>query len=224
MAKDLSINQLSTNIYQHVSYQVVEGYGNVPANGLIYVEGSSAYIIDTPWSNADSKALLNWLKQNGFSAAGVIATHFHQDASGGLSFFNQKNIPTYASNKTNQLLIGHGRAAAKRVFTEPSELLEQSDLAVFYPGKGHAPDNIVVWLPKGKMLFGGCFVKSIKSSTLGNLSDASIDQWPDAIDNVLKKYPDIETVMPGHGAPGGIELLIHTKNLAIKKAKSVKGS
>ena len=33
-------------------------------------------------------------------------------------------------------------------------------IEAFYPGPGHSPDNIVVWIPEARVLFGGCLVKS----------------------------------------------------------------
>jgi glyoxylase-like metal-dependent hydrolase (beta-lactamase superfamily II) len=221
-SQDITVKQLKPNLYQHVSYQEVEGYGNVPANGLVYIEGENAYIIDSPWSNEDSEKLVNWAEQKGKKVKAVIATHFHHDASGGLALFNDKNIPTYASQMTNNLLKEKGRVSAKHEIGENHFSFEHFQAEVFYPGKGHSPDNIVVWLPKVSTLFGGCFVKSTKSKSLGNLGDASVVHWPESIDSVLKKYPDIKHVIPGHGAIGTIEMLQHTKKLAVEKSTKVK--
>ncbi len=33
-------------------------------------------------------------------------------------------------------------------------------LEVFYPGEGHSKDNITIWIPEYKVLFGGCFNKN----------------------------------------------------------------
>lgn len=86
-------------------------------------------------------------------------------------------------------------------------------IEVFYPGEGHSPDNIVVWLPEYKVLFGGCLVKELDSKGLGNTTDANLEQWPISINKVLEKYPDAEVVIPGHGNWGGIELIEHTLEL-----------
>ena len=32
-------------------------------------------------------------------------------------------------------------------------------MEVFYPGPGHAPDNVVVWVGRERLLFGGCLLK-----------------------------------------------------------------
>lgn len=65
---------------------------------------------------------------------------------------------------------------------------------MYYPGKGHSADNIVVWLPQYKVLFGGCLVKSLDYGGLGSTTDA-------------------EVIVPGHGGWGSIELTEHTLEL-----------
>ena len=39
--------------------------------------------------------------------------------------------------------------------------------------------------------------------------------WPASIQKVINKYPNIETVVPGHGQVGDINLLKHTEQLAL---------
>jgi metallo-beta-lactamase class B len=36
-------------------------------------------------------------------------------------------------------------------------------LQAYYPGAGHTRDNIVVWVPQDKVLFGGCLIKSLEA-------------------------------------------------------------
>jgi metallo-beta-lactamase class B len=76
------------------------------------------------------------------------------------------------------------------------------------------------WLPREKILFGGCLVRSANARQLGNLQDAVVDEWDTTITKILNTYPEVETVVPGHGAYGGIELLQHTINLV--KAQTLK--
>jgi metallo-beta-lactamase class B len=86
----------------------------------------------------------------------------------------------------------------------------------WYPGGGHTKDNIVVWLPDENVLFAGCMLKEMKSKTLGNLADADIKSWPGTIEKVIRKYKNVEIVIPGHGLWGGPELLKHTRELLTK--------
>ena len=85
-----------------------------------------------------------------------------------------------------------------------------------YHGRGHTLDNIVAWLPKEKILFAGCMCKSAHSKTLGWTGDADLEAWPKTIEAVYRAYPSARTVIPGHGATGGRELLRHTLKLLRK--------
>jgi hypothetical protein len=40
-------------------------------------------------------------------------------------------------------------------------LLELGKCESFFPGAGHTRDNLAVWLPQQRVLFGGCFLKSV---------------------------------------------------------------
>jgi len=209
----LKISKLADNVYQHISYKNVEPWGLVAASGLVVITGKDAHIIDTPWTFEDTKQLINWVESKGFTVKSSVVTHFHQDASGGIPILNELNIKTFATKYTNQLLQQQSREQASESIITNSFELVKGTVEVFYPGAGHSKDNIVIWLPKVKLLFGGCFVKSLNSKNLGYTGDSSISDWAQSIQNVTDKYPNIEVVVPGHGNLGGIELLQHTDHL-----------
>lgn len=131
-----------------------------------------------------------------------------------LAVLNQRNIPTYAYKKTNQLLEKHKGLSATHIIEENKFSLLKDKIEVFYPGGGHTADNVVVWLEKPQMLFAGCFVKGLNSKNLGNLEDAVVSKWPASIENTLSAYPHIKHVFPGHGRAGDQSLLLHTAKLA----------
>jgi len=213
--KELIIKKLSDNVYQHISHKVIEPWGLVAASGLVVIDNNNAHIIDTPWTLAGNKQLLTWIKAKNLIVKSAVVTHFHEDASKGLKWLNSLNIDAYALPLTNKLLASKEREQSSHEITSDSFELASGAIEIFHPGAGHSQDNIVVWLPKNKLLFGGCFTKSLSSKNLGNTEDAIIEDWPSSIDNVLKKYPNIKTVVPGHGKIGDTSLLKHTKELAI---------
>jgi glyoxylase-like metal-dependent hydrolase (beta-lactamase superfamily II) len=92
-------------------------------------------------------------------------------------------------------------------------------LEVFYPGPAHSRDNVVVWLPGQRVLFGTCAVRAAGTTALGNVADADVAEWPASIRRVLERYPQAEVVVPGHGEVGGVELLRHTITLAEQAAR-----
>ncbi len=214
--QQLEIKPLIDNVYQYVSYHQIEPWGLVGASGLLVKDGSDIYMIDTPWTEQDTKELIKWIDTQGLHLKAAVATHFHQDASGGIKVLNQLNIPTYATQLTNQLMVDAGREATNHQIDNEVFQLLKDRIEVFYPGAGHSQDNIVVWLPKADMLFGGCLVRSLAAKTMGNTADASINDWADTIEHILQRYSNIEQVIPGHGKVGSSELLHHTKSLATK--------
>lgn len=212
---EIKITQLTDNVYQHISYKKVEKFGIVGASGLVVIEGNNAYIIDTPWSKEDTVSLLGWIRTKGFTVKSSISTHFHEDAAGGVPFLNDLSIKTYATSLTNKLLKAEGLEKANNEISDDNFVLVDGLIEVYYPGPGHTQDNIVIWLPKQKILFGGCLVKSLNNQSMGYTGDASIKDWPLSIQNLINKYPIVEVVVPGHGGVGDIRLLEHTKQLVL---------
>lgn len=213
----LQIIKLADNVYQHISYKKVGSYGMVGASGLVVIDGGNAHIIDTPWTVKDTKKLVTWIGSKNLTLTSAVVTHFHKDASGGLSFLNSLKIKTYATPLTNKLLNSKQRDKSNHEIKNSEYEFITDRIEIFYPGAGHSQDNIVVWLPKEKILFGGCFVKSLESKGLGYTGHASVKDWPISIQNVINKYPNVERVVPGHGQIGDISLLRHTAQLALDK-------
>lgn len=211
----LKLIKLADNIYQHISYKNVGSYGMVGASGLVVLDGDNAHIIDTPWTVRDTKRLVAWIESKDLTLKSAVVTHFHEDASGGLSFLNSLKIKTYATTLTNQLLNAKQREKSSHEINNNEFEILSNKIEIFYPGAGHSQDNIVVWLTEEKILFGGCFVKSINSKGLGYIGNASVKDWPISIENVINKYPNVERVVPGHGKIGDISLLRHTAQLAL---------
>jgi glyoxylase-like metal-dependent hydrolase (beta-lactamase superfamily II) len=215
----LSIKPLADNVYLHQSFQRVDGFGLVSANGLVVTNEGKAFIVDTPWPENDTKELVNWIEKQGYQLVGSVSTHSHEDRTAGIGWLNAHKLPTFASELTNQMLKKSKKPLASHPFALPQASLFDGQLEAFYPGGGHALDNVVVWLPKSNILFGGCLVRSLASTSLGNTADAVLTAWPTSAAKVLAKYPDVSLVVPGHGKSGDKQLLIHTKALAESGAK-----
>ncbi|MBV1909109.1 MAG: DIM/SIM/IMP family subclass B1 metallo-beta-lactamase [Kangiellaceae bacterium] len=218
---DLKVEKIEDGIYLHTSFEQIEGWGLVASNGLVVLDNKDAYIVDTPISTKDTKALVKWINENNFVVKGSISTHFHSDSSAGISYLNSISIPTHASKLTNELIQKKGREQAKFSFDNTSHWLVKDKIEVFYPGAGHTRDNVVVWIASKKILFGGCFVKS---KTLGYLGDAVLDSWPTSAKNLISKYSTVRLVVPGHGKVGDVSLLNETLNLALEGVASTESA
>ncbi|WP_448568282.1 subclass B1 metallo-beta-lactamase [Thalassotalea ganghwensis] len=206
----LEIKSLTDDVYLHISYQNIEGFGLVSSNGLIVINNHDAFIVDTPWSERDTAQLLTWLQDKNLNLVGSLSTHSHEDRTAGISLLNNKGIRTYATQQTNEFLKIKQQAQAIHTLNTPQDTLLNDQIAVYYPGGGHAADNIVVWLPNENLLFGGCLVRSKQAKSLGYTGESKLTQWPLSIEKLLGKYPNVSQVVPGHGKVGGRELLTHT--------------
>jgi len=221
-SKELKMKKLSNNVYQHISYKRVKPWGLIDATGLVIINGTDAHIIDTPWTTQATKKLIEWIEAKGLTIKNAVVTHFHEDSSGDLPLLNALKIKTFATSLTNKLLkLNQKETSSDEISSNTFELVDDI-VHIFYPGAGHTKDNIVVWLPKEKILFGGCFVKSLQNRSLGYTGDAVTDEWASSIQKVIDRYPDIKLVVPGHGKIGGINLLTHTKKLVLSAKASNK--
>jgi cyclase len=67
------------------------------------------------------------------------------------------------------------------------------EIQIRYLGRGHTAGDVVVFLPREKVVMTGDFL----TAGLSNMSDAFPDEWVASLD-ALKKL-DFDTVLPGHG-------------------------
>jgi metallo-beta-lactamase class B len=213
--RDLVVVRIANNIWQHISYQEMENYGRVPANGLIVVDGKDAALIDTPWTNELTTALCNWVTDSlKAKIDAVVLTHSHNDCMGGLEAAHRLGAASYAHEKTILFAQKQNKPVPQTAFADSLNLtIGGKQLSLFYVGAGHTADNIVVWLPADSVLFGGCLVKSAEAKNLGYTGEADLVQWPKTIEALLKKFPQARLIVSGHGRPGGLELLRHTLDL-----------
>ena len=214
MSEHLKIERITKNTYRHITYLSTDDFGLVACNGMIVIDNEEALIFDSPANDRDSKELIEWTESYlKAKVIGVVATHYHEDCLGGLREFHRKNIPSYASLKTIELAKAEDLPLPQVGFEKDFELtVGRKKVTTDFLGAGHTRDNIVVYFPSEKVLFGGCLIKSIGASK-GNLADANVKEWPYTVEAVSTKYKEARFIIPGHGKPGGRELLDYTVNL-----------
>ncbi len=211
----VEVQPLTEGVWLHTSWQTVAVFGRVQSNGLIVREGDHLVVVDTAWGAAPSRALLAWIdRELKLPVARLLVTHFHDDRLGGWEVFAERGVRIVASEQTVALGKVTPTAAFEVYRLQPGERKRSGALEIFYPGPAHAPDNVVVWIPAGRVLAGGCAVRAAASAGLGNLSDASVAEWGASMRRVIQAYPTAQLVLPGHGDRGGPELLQHTVDLA----------
>jgi glyoxylase-like metal-dependent hydrolase (beta-lactamase superfamily II) len=214
----------------------------LPANSLVVrAADGSVLLVDTPFTPQATKALLDWIDATlEPTSKKAVNSHFHLDALGGNAALRDAGVGAQGLVTTSELLRAKGkamRAALAATLEDPEQrgLIESVELLpppslymaprfgmplggeryeLIFPGPGHSPDNLVVYFPDRKLLFGGCMVKGGES--LGYLGDADLTSWPDAIRQLQEL--DVELLVPGHGTrldPGQLE---HTLEL-LRKAE-----
>lgn len=220
---DVRVKPLADGVWLHTSWRTVAPWGRVPSNGLIVREGDHVVVVDTAWGAAPSRVLLAWIdRELKLPVARLIVTHFHDDRLAGWEVFAERGARIVISEQTLALAKLTPTAAFDPYRLAPGEKRASGTLEIFYPGPAHSPDNVMVWVPAAKLLAGGCAVRGAAADGLGNLSDAVVPDWPASIARVQAAYPEARLVLPGHGDPGGAELLEHTRELAEAARKAAK--
>jgi metallo-beta-lactamase class B len=172
----------------------------VPSNGLIAITEHGLLLIDTAWTPAQTEAILRWgdekMKQPWI---GAVITHDHADRDGGLSALVRRKVPVSAIDLTVEKLQRRGIGGVSTLFSAragETHVADARGFEAFYPGPGHAADNIVVKFDT--LLFGGCLIKAAEARDLGFTGDADLKSWPDAVRRVRARYGNT-IVVPGHG-------------------------
>ena len=218
---NLKLIKISDNIFIHISYYDYPNYKHVPANGLVYLNKQNAIIIDTGWRDEETRELVNWLTNKlKVDIKGVVVTHWHIDCMVGLKEIHNGKIKSYAHYLTVEMAQKKGLPVPKIHFKDSLSIkLNDKTVICRYLGAGHTVDNIVVWIPAEKLLFGGCLLKALEWKHLGYIKDADLHEWPVTLNKVLKEFSDSRIVIPGHGRHGDLSLVHHTLELLKKEAR-----
>ena len=217
------ITQVANGVYIHTTYGTYQN-NFIPANGLIINTTDGVVLVDTGWdTRADTdntRQLLQWVADSLHQPVRLcIVTHAHDDRVGGIGALRQAGIRVISTPETAQRAAKQGYDAPEGILpSDTTFCLGQTPVRCYFPGAGHSPDNIVVWLPAQQILHGGCLIKSVAVFGMGNLSDANLGEWGKSIRRVMRRFGRAKLVVPGHEAWGDTQSLLHTRNLLRKYA------
>jgi glyoxylase-like metal-dependent hydrolase (beta-lactamase superfamily II) len=204
IAQTVWVARIAPHLWLHTTTGVMSGFV-FPANGLILEQDGGALLIDAGYTPDQAETLVLWSKKNLSSPVALaVATHFHNDRTGGIDGLKKYGVRTLANPLTCQLASEHQMPVPEPITdfgTEPYRLDKACEL--LFPGAGHTRDNIVAWLPQQRVLFGGCLLKSGTSGGLGNIADSVIPDWAATVRNVQTHYPLPNIAIPGHGTTRG---------------------
>jgi metallo-beta-lactamase class B len=212
---NLKISHLTKDFYVYETYNIYRG-NRIGANAMYLVTDEGVVLFDTPWDTTQFQPLLDSIAgRHGKKVILSFATHFHEDRTGGLEYYRTKGIKTYTTKYTDELSKQRGMKRAEHLMNQDTVFtVGQYSFQVYYPGPGHAPDNIVIWFKKEKVLYGGCLIKSVADSTLGNLGDASKERYAATVKRVKKKFKKPKYIITGHNDYTNTGSLEHTLKMA----------
>ncbi len=224
---EVRLRQIHDGVWVHVATQVIDGGIVFPSNGLVVRDGDNLLLVDTAWGSENTLALLAAIEAEiGLPVRRAISTHFHDDRVAGVDILAAAGVVTYATQFTRSLAQAEGNEVPRQILeglVEPGDAVRIGPVEVFYPGAGHTVDNLVVYVPEARVLYGGCSVYEASRQSAGYVGDADLAAWPRSIRRVQARYPEAEVVLPGHGMPGGLELLGHTINVVEAHRAHAKG-
>lgn len=181
-----------------VAYEEIGGNW-IGANYLVIEGDAFSVLLDTPWDDAQTRELLAWSDSALTQPIELcVITHSHNDRMGGIAAVHERGINTII-HPLAQEMRDEFEAANETVSDEREINPGGTSLRVIYPGDGHAPGNLVVKIGRHGF-YGGCFIKSANSRTLGNLADADIKAWHASLEKIAPEVEGTVWMIPGHGS------------------------
>ncbi|MDQ1165233.1 subclass B1 metallo-beta-lactamase [Flavobacterium sp. SORGH_AS_0622] len=210
----LQISHLTGDFYVYRTFSDYQGT-KISANAMYLVTDKGVVLFDAPWDKTQFQPLLDSIKTKHHKEVVMLfATHSHDDRAGGLDFYRKKGIKTYTIKLTDDIIKKESKPRAEFIIpNDKTFTVGQYTFEVYYPGKGHASDNIVAWFEKEKVLYGGCFIKSADAKDLGYLGDSDVKEWKQSIGKVKSKFKNPIYIIPGHEDWTNTESLNHTLKL-----------
>ena len=210
----LQISHLTGDFYVYRTFSDYKGT-KISANAMYLVTDKGVVLFDAPWDTTQFQPLLDSIKTKHHKEVVMLfATHSHDDRAGGLDFYRKKGIKTYTIKLTDDILKKENKPRAEFIIpNDKTFTVGQHTFEVYYPGKGHASDNIVAWFNKEKVLYGGCFIKSADAKDLGYLADSDVKEWKKSIGRVKAKFKNPIYIISGHEDWTNTESLNHTLEL-----------
>lgn len=206
----VKLTKINDEVWVHTTYTNMDGF-SVPANGLLINSSKGLYLIDATWNDQLANELLKMIDQNFHKRVKkAIITHHKIDRVGGIQALLDAKIPLESTSFIAKMMKDEGYPQIKTTLDRnPVFKAGKVSIETYYPGEAHTRDNIVVWLPQYKILFGD-MIFALEQGNVGIIDEANMSAWPYTMQNLINKYPDAKVVIPGHKSWGDFSLLTHT--------------
>lgn len=220
----LVITHLTGDFYVCTTYKSFNGKP-MPSNSMYLVTDNGVVIFDTPWDSTQFQPLLDSIEvKHDKEVVMCIATHSHEDRTGGFGFLKEIGVKTYTSKQTRDISKQYNDKLADFYFDKDTTFtVGQYSFSTYYGGEGHTKDNIVLWFEDDRILYGGCLVKSVETDNLGYTGEANLEEWSKTIKNIKRKFSRPKYIITGHQDWSSIQSLNHTLKL-LKQQKNKVGT
>ena len=161
----------------------------------VIINADDVLLVDTNITPEATRRLVNDIKTlTPKPIRYVVNTHWHYDHADGNQIFGPEVT-----------IIGHENARTAILSGTPPTLTFENHLTVFrgdreirliHPGRGYSDTDVLVYLPKEKLIFTGDF---FEGPVTGALNFGFHDEWANNLEKL--KALDYETTIPGHGEP-----------------------
>jgi glyoxylase-like metal-dependent hydrolase (beta-lactamase superfamily II) len=182
---------------------IITGGGN---SGILTTE-KAIVVIDTKMGSGAVKLANQARKLAGNKPIVVINTHFHGDHVRGNYLYPGSEI--FMGAYDTVFMKKEVEEKNLPVFlVEDSIMLDMGDelLVLRNMGRAHTWADLVVYLPYHQILFTGDLVLNKVNPPLFKDAGASVGGWIQVLNSLSGNYQPL-TVIPGHGKPGGPELI-----------------
>jgi len=222
----LVLTRLTDKLY------ISEDYFYVKENSVVYIGNSYVTVIGATWTPRTAGLLADEIaKITPKPIREVVDTNHDLDRAGGNAYFKSIGARIVSIKMTRDLLKREGERSVeltRRAFPDypkidivlPDQVfaggfsLQDDDIQGIYLGPSHKPDDIFVYFPKEKVLYGGCVLKE----QLGNTDGADLVEYPKTLRKLKQLNLDIATIVAGHYSPvHGPELIDQYLQLLAQK-------
>jgi len=184
-------------------------------NSVVYVGRDHVTVVGATWTPDTAKLLVAEIRKvTDRPVTEVIDTNHDLDRAGGNAYFRSIGARIVAIDLTRDLLAKDGAASIVEMrkfspdypdvpivlpdVTYPGDFtLQDGAVRGLYLGPSHKPDDIFVYFPEEKVLYGGCVLKE----KLGNMAGADLVEYPKTLRKLKALHLDIRTIIGGHYAP-----------------------
>ena len=197
-----TIDKIADGIYLAVPKAPSATAANVP----VIVSDQDVVLVGTHLFPATAKALVDQLKAiTDKPVRYIVNTHYHASTvAAGESFPAGIEVIGHELARKTLLTDAAGKPRAPRSTVAPPTVGMTTRLALYrrdreirvlYVGRGHSDNDLVVLLPKERIICTG----DLYTSMLPDMSEGNITDWISTLEAL--KLQDFDTVLPARGAP-----------------------